>query len=346
MDRWMRPWVASLVLVACSGESAPERPACGLSFDDIAGKSFVMLEAMPGNETRENTVARMRFEKKDGGIQLRYTAKNPIEVYTYDCDRSGEELHCAEPARLVDWCLAYETHAEGSCTAEKLKELGATRSTDEELAAAVKNAKDQIAQMKGSPNWAQFKLQHNNLGNALRGLVYAKIDKRTCRLTIDDMYMTVYDGKKVEDFNPVGRNAFVQTEGELLFEHCGDYANIADLDTAELPSDLSAIPAERIHEAGKEIHFFYVGEKASKPQEGCTYSMDVWAAYKPVARDVAVTADAAGKLAWTATHAFAESDLIPLPPSGHAGILHMVRSETCGAEKKPIDVVCSAARHP
>ena len=50
--------------------------------------------------------------------------------------------------------------------------------------------------------------------------------------------MTVYNGKKVEDSNPVGTNAFVKNElGDLLWEHCENRNDFLPLSKGTFPED-------------------------------------------------------------------------------------------------------------
>ena len=132
--------------------------------------------------------------------------------------------------------------------------------------------------------------------------------------------------------------------GELLFESCGPGRIVADLETEELPKSL---PAPGQHEFGTDIWFHYIGKDLVKPEAGCTYSMDTWAQWKPVAQGVEVS-EADGKLAWKASHNFGEADkeaLHQVNPVNPMGIFSMVRYKTCGEKKEKVDTVCGVAAY-
>jgi len=159
------------------------------------------------------------------------------------------------------------------------------------------------------------------------------------------MYYVVFDGKRKEDFNPVGTNPFVlDTEHDYVFEDCPNGRLLADLATAELPANLADIPAERVHTAGTDVFFHYVGENALKAEPGCTYSMDTYASWLKVAGGVAVTPDADGKLNWSTKHAFTEADKLAVGGGKMGGVFHVVRQKSCGGTTSTIDTVCSVSQ--
>jgi hypothetical protein len=337
---------AVFALVACGQqEPVPTAPTCELSLDGLAGKSFVMLEALDRTTDEENPMARLKFVEEDGKLIAKYTAKSVSGIYDYECVNKGKEIFCGEEARWQDYCQALEAHEEGSCTAEALRKF-ADGGSDEELEKAIKDAKEVVAKFRGGDKWDHFVMNNNNLGNKLRGQLYAKVDTRNCRLTIDDMYFTIYNGKKIEDYNPVGKNAFVSTDQEWLFEACDESASVLDWDTAEKPKIDDITPpneGRRLHKPGAEVHYFYYGEKENKAVEGCTYSGDIWANWKPVKQGVEITPGEKGELDWHVTHAFAEEDLVS-HMGAQAGIFHMTRHKECEGKKERIDAICYAGK--
>jgi hypothetical protein len=156
------------------------------------------------------------------------------------------------------------------------------------------------------------------------------------------MYFTIFDGKGLEDTNPVGINPFSESDEEWLFEHCDEGRNIvADLDEADPPADLSKIPANRSHELGKPVHYFYFGEKEVKAVEGCTYSADIWANWKNVGKDLPITPEEKGGLLWRGVHTW-EADALVKIQGRDAAIYEMVRYKTCaGGEKEKVNTVCN-----
>lgn len=345
----LRPIAVALFLLAgCGGGgSADAPPACDLGFDTLSGRTFVMLEAQAdGKSTKENVTARLRFEGQGDDLKAKYTVGSLSDVYTYPCvvhergDR--KELRCFEEERPRDWCQALEVHEPGLCTKSKLKELGITRTSDEDLNAAIKKARETVKEFRGTDKWNHFVLNNNNLGNKLQGRLYVDLDPKRCRLSITDMYFTIFDGKGIEDTNPVGKNPFVETKDDLMFLHCQDGRGLADLTTAEVPADLSTIPPRREHQVDGDVHYHYLGESAVKAEDGCSYSYDSYAQWRPLKKGVAVEPDDKGLLRWNATHRYGAGDVVSY--SGQpVGVYHMVRHKECGGEKQEIDVLCNAA---
>jgi hypothetical protein len=345
------------LLVACSEPTttlSKEKKSCDLDINALDGTSWVMLEAMPGNTTRENAQARLKWEMRDGKMKALYTVKSISDVYTYDCklNEARKEWECFEPPKLKDWCQALEVNAENSCTPEKLREFGAADSTDQELADAIKAAKETVAKFRGQPTWPQFQLNNNNLGNKLQGILFAKVDAKQCNLSVSDMYMLIYNGVRKEDFNPVGRNAFVKTDKPYQWEHCEKSLDLLDWKEATLPDAkvLATIDPmdrknERVYSVGETVHYHYMLEVGKKAEAGCTYSFDSYAQWEPVKQGQAVSPNDKGELTWTDSHTW--SDIGPLEaisPAMPIGVYTMVRWKDCNGKKEKIDVQCRATK--
>jgi hypothetical protein len=85
---------------------------------------------------------------------------------------------------------------------------------------------------------------------------------------------------------------------------------------------------------GEAVPFRYVGDAMSKPEDGCTYSMDSYVVYEPVEKGVAVAPGADGKLSWAFTHAFKEA--------AKNRVVHMYRYKACGGGAPALqDVSCA-----
>lgn len=338
----MRSWlVLAALLAGCAGETPVEKPGCELSLDSLDGSAFVMLESLDRTEDAPNPMARMKFYTEEGQLKAKYTVMSVSSAYEYECENRGKEVLCAEPPRLQDVCQALEVHEKGSCTKESLVAVSKAKATDEELAKAIKDAQETVAKYRDGDNWQHFEINNNNVGNKLQGFFYAKIEPRECQLMVDDMYMTVYNGKRIEDFNPVGKNPFVPTDIEYLYETCNDANNTLDWATADKPK-VSEITPERVHEAGKPVYYHYYGEKGIKAKEGCTYSYDVWANWENASRGNAIEPDEKGNITWMASHTFSQEGLVKgLGQPG--GIIHLSRFEECEGKKEKIDTLCNAA---
>ncbi|MCB9677030.1 MAG: hypothetical protein H6737_18075 [Alphaproteobacteria bacterium] len=326
--------------LACTGGIS--EPPCDLTVDNLAGKSFIMSEAQPDGPDKLNALARLTFVD-DGGLKAKYTAMSLGDIYTYDCEKQEKdgkfEQKCSEKERLQDWCealLAWDK----SCTAKKLKKLGSNAS-DEEIDKAMDAAKSahKEAEKGEEKAYKMWKLRRANLGNKLQGQLYAKVDEKKCRLRIDDLYWTLYDGEKREDSNPVGTNPFVKADQPWMFEHCDNQADLWDLETDEFPTKpLEAAPT---HAPGKAIYYFHTGETGSKPEEGCTYSFDTYAGWLPLQQGQTPTTNADGRLIWRAEYAFDDGHVRDIGGK-QIGIFHMARFKECGGKKERIDVSCRA----
>lgn len=278
-----------LLLPALAGMGCEEKKAgitiggtgakadCSLSLDGLVDTQWSMLRAMPDKSEVADPKTRLKFVSEDGGLKVKYNVGSLSDVYTYSCTKNaaGDELTCREKARPRDWCQAFLTGG-GECTAEGIKKLDPNLG-DEEIAKAIEEATANVNKYKNTPDWKQFVFNNNNLGNKLQGILYVKVDTRGCRLRIIDNYMTIYNGKRIEDSNPVGTNPFVKHEGgELLWEHCTDGKDIAALPQAELPADLSKLESMRQAGLGDTVYFQYLGMDGRTPVDGCEYSYDLW----------------------------------------------------------------------
>lgn len=347
-------WLALTLLTGCGGGgegAGVSADACDLGFDTLEGRTFVMAEAQPDQTYKDNPMARVKFVKGENGLEAKYTAKSISDVYTYFCnDPKGEgeerEMYCAEKERPKDWCQALEVHEPGSCSRKALKKLGIEKTSDEDLLKAVKEARATVKEYRDkgedSREWKNFQLNNNNLGNKLQGRLYVKMDTERCRLSLSDMYFTIHQGKKVEDTNPVGINPFVESDESFMFEHCDEGRNVvAGLKEEEPPEDLSTIPQVQEHSVGDKVNYFYLGEKANKAEEGCTYSADVWLSWKPGPTGIEVQPDEDGALWWKTSHTWTDDQVIDYAGK-KVGLFEMVRYKTCGGgEKEKINTTCN-----
>lgn len=344
--------LAVLLLVGCeqkSGFMVGSAPVdeCTVTLDTLPGTTWVMLEPHPERGDVPNPQARARFTADDGAITLEYNAKSLGDMYEYSCEKQGEELVCLqalEAEHVEAMCRALEAHEEGACTVDAIEEIGVGDLSGDVVKKAVEAGKAQADKARDE-NWQAFVARNNNVGNKIRGKFYAKVDQRRCRLRVTDMFVGIHDGETFEDSNVVGTNPFVQAEAdELFFEHCGADRGLVDLPVPER-LERDEIPAERVHELGQAVHYRYYGDAAAEPEEGCTYSMDVWAQWQPVGKGVeAPVAD--GRIDWHTSHTWTDGEALTLVnPFKPQGILGVVRYQRCGdGDKEQIDVVCNAAQ--
>ena len=357
---------------------------CNVSNARLSGTQWVMWEAMPDGTSRENPRARMKFyDGEEGGLKVDYTVGSPYEVQTYDCTLGEKEVNCLEEPKLFDWCLSLEVHEPGSCTADRLKEIGAPNATTAELQKAMDDVKTELAMVaektKDDPRLlAQYKLSKNTLANKLQGILDVRVKEKRCELSVSDQYMTLYNGKKIVDSNPVGTNPFRQDkENTWLYENCKEGTKFLALDMAEPPTDeqLKSIDPKRQFSSTDTVYYHYVGLKHVEAEEGCSYSADTWAQWKPKASNVAMnTMDCDYEVpildeddnpvmdgdnvkskrikkcvVWTDSHMW-KGDVEALKYVGDdetspRAMYGMTRYKTCAdGERKKIDTICAAAR--
>ena len=334
---WM--WLLTGCSLLGGGDTGP---TCDLTLEGLPGSTWVMLAAQGGIEKKDH-MARLRFRQKGEEIVADYTVASPSDVYEYPCTlREPEEeggkrtLYCAQEQRLVAWCQSFLV-ADAICSKKSLRKAGA-EGTDEELNAAIIEAKKNVREMreKGGQDWKKFQFLNNFLGNKLQGRLYVDIDDKQCRLSVGDFYWTIHNGRPIEDTNPVGQNPFVSDSSEYLWENCTDGENIAK--TAEAEVDFEKYQRPGSLKMGESTYYTYGGPKNIEPEEGCSYSYDSYASWKPVEKGVKVDAKE-GKLWWQAQHTWSANNVHEVQGK-QVGVFSMVRHKECGGKKEMLDTVC------
>lgn len=336
----------ALTLTACEEKKgnklvlgAPASGDCTLSLDTLDGTTWVMEKVNPDKSVEPDIATRLRFFNEGGQLKANYNVGSVSDMYTYECTRKETELDCRESPKLKDWCQSLAV-AEGSeCTAEKLKEW-APNASDADIEAAMKAASETVATYKDKPEWKQFAFNNNNLGNKLQGLLYVRVYERKCNLQITDMYMTIYNGKRVEDSNPVGTNAFVKHTEELSWEHCTDAGDLFARKDAAFPEkeeDIQACYPNRgcSFSATEPVHYYYLGADGREAKPGCTYSYDLALNGKPLSKDnAAEVVDYKGKpeVRWHYQHTYTAPG---------QQVLLMTRYATCDGKKEKVETSCN-----
>ncbi len=340
MSRWSL-LILPLALLACEEKTSNKLTLgtkavdCALSVNDLAGTSWVIERINPDKSTEPDKATRLQFNEEDGRLVGKYNVGSLSDMYDYPCEIKGDELVCREgEPHVKDFCQAVLTGG-GACTDEVISAL-VPDATPEQIAEGVKEATANVEKYKNGDQWDQFVLNNNNLGNKLRGILYAKVDTRSCKLRITDNYLTVYNAKKIEDSNPVGTNLFVSTEDELLWEHCSNDDDLMALPSEETPKDA---PQTQIQwAAGDTVHYHFLGKDAFEPAEGCTYSYDTWLNAEPLSKDNAATeAEFKGKA--MAKHHFTHTYNEP-----GINVLMMTRYKTCGGKKETVETACNLVK--
>jgi len=345
---WLASLSTALVLGGCDDEKKggltvgdAGHDGCELSMDGLADSEWVILKINPDKSTNPDHSARLKFVKEDGKLQAKYNVQSVADMYTYRCEKTKEDkVTCREKPRVKDFCQALE--AGGSkCDTATLKTF-LPDATDKELEEGIKKGMEVVNKYKDKPEWKQFQAQNNNLGNKLRGILYAKLDSKRCQIRLTDNYMTVYNGKKVEDSNPVGTNPFVKNEmGELLWEHCDNRNDFLPLSKGTFPDDPANVRPEPQQAVGKEVHFWYLAGDAIAPTEGCTYKYDLWLDGKSLAKDQtpAQVDDGKGgkRLEWHYAHTFSDPS-----PNALGNVVSAVVNTSCPGKEPQKKVACAA----
>ena len=339
--------VTTMMMAGCEDKSkgfvvgqTDKAETCDLNLSNVAGTEWIMLKVNPDKTETPDPKARMKWFEEDGKLKVKYNVGSVADMYTYNCVPSEGEVACREEPKVKDWCQALEAGG-APCTPESIKAIDPTVS-DKDVTEGIAKAQEVINRYKGKPDWDKFKFQNNNLGNKLQGLLYVKVDDRKCRLRITDNYMTIYDGKRIEDSNPVGTNPFVKNDqGELLWEHCENREDLIARPEAEYPADPDKIGHQAQYEVGKEANIWYLAKDAREYKEGCNDSFDVWLDGKPLEKglepEVAELKHNKKELHWHYVYK-------PTAPSatGEGDIITFVRSTACDGKPAETHVSCAA----
>ena len=313
---------------------------CSLALDGLADTEWLYLDTNPTDKSNfPNIKTRLKFVQEGGNTIAKYNVGSLSDMYDYSCAVEGEELVCKQDANVMAWCQA--RLADGKeCDAAWLKEQEPSLS-DEDIAEGIKKANEDFKQYKGTPREAQYKATYNSMGNKLRGVLYIKIDTRKCRLRVQDMYRFYYNGQWGEDSNPAGINPFVKNEeGELLWEHCDNTLDLVDLASAEYPKDPANVRNVGKHEAGKEVHYWFLAADYLKPEEGCTYGYDVFKDNRPHKqgqKPEEVEVRGGKELRWHFAETYAEES-----KPGEAAVMTMLVNKTCTGKEPVKTVACNA----
>ena len=335
------------MVIGCGGDDSSKKKVtlgqkageCDVTMDTLDGTEWVYLRANPDRtDTPDLMQGRIQFAKTGEQLTAKYNVGSRSDMYEYACEAPGEKrMICREKSHAKDYCQALAV-ADKECTADSLRAIDPSLS-DEDVAKGIEEGMANVTKFKGSDKWDSFVFNNNNLGNKLFGIMYVKVNPRNCQLRVTDNYVTVYNGKKVEDSNPNGTNAFVKNDlGELLWDHCTESANLIALDTAEFPKDPKNARHMGKWAVGQDVNFWYLGADAMAHPEGCQYSFDTYLDGQPLKKDnVPGTHNLKGKdvLTWSFAHNWSEA---PKQPA----VVTLIRNKTCDGKKELDQVSCAA----
>ena len=323
------------------------------SLETMAGTEWVYLEEIlergGGASTKTPTAeARLKLFTEDGALRALYNVKSMGDMYEFDCETNEKDILCTQ---RLDEDFVYNIYAsfvtqDQECDAATIKALS-PQTPDEVIAAGIEQAQKDIAELqKNEAQFAKFKREHNYLGNKLQFFFKIRVND-SGRVKVSDMYRTYITDKNgsrwQEDYNPVGRNEFVEAPEGLFWGDCEDYS-LYSRQEAGFPEDLRNDPGNCYAGAGcsfgvgDSAHFGYYTQNGEgiEAKEGCSYSMDVAYDGAVLAENVAAqTVEQSGKslVSWTYTHALAEEALHPFA---------MVMKTSCPGEEAQEFISCTA----
>jgi len=341
--------VGTLVLGACEEKKSnklqlgSKSVACDLTLDNLAGTEWVIEKINADKSVEPDIQTRLKVYAKDGATRVKYNVGSLSDMYDFECQPKAGELACWEdPPKVRDFCQSLLA-SDNECTAEILKELAPT-ATDDDIAKGVKDAHENVAKYKGTEKWKAFVFQNNNLGNKLGGLLYLKVDEKRCKLRITDNYMTIYDGKKIEDSNPVGTNYFLKNSETLFWEHCTDSGDLIASKSADFPKTaeeaVTCAPPRCTVAAGEAVTYHYIGQDGRTAKKDCTYTFDTWLNWKPLQSGIAATT-----VDWKQGRKTVPELRYPITQTYSTTgkqVLEIVRYEQCeGKAKEQVEVACN-----
>lgn len=345
--------LALSLLGACgSGDdeaTAKKADACELSLDNLSGSEWLYQDVTPEGDKPNHMLGRLKFHTEDGQLKAKYNARSTSQMYDYECKKTGSRLACKEKAMPQDWCRALLTGG-GKCDVAALTEIDPALDPAEAakgVEAGTAEYNEAMAKLKGRA-LKDFKLGNNNLGNKLQARIYVQVNKRRCRLTVSDFYMTIYNGRHIEDSNPNGTNAFVKNEkGELLWENCDgtQSKNFVARPEMGFPKNPAKVAHLARYKVGQQAQFTYLGLDGQTAPEGCSFSFDIWKDAKRVAKDLTPgTTKVKHKGRMIPVSAWLWDDKFEKASGVQGEIVAMVRYKTCGGVKENVGTACVAVK--
>jgi hypothetical protein len=322
---------------------------CDVSLENLDSTEWLYMNTTPDGTRPDPIMGRLKFYTEGGTLKAKYNARSKSSMYDYNCVNAGKELRCKEKAMPADWCRALLAGG-GKCDVATLKEI------DEDLdaAAAAKGVAEgtkefnEAKKTKKGKAWKDFMLGNNNLGNKLQARMYVKVNTKKCQLRVTDNYMTIYNGRSLEDSNPNGTNAFVKNDqGELLWENCDgkQSENFVARPEMGFPKNPLKVGHLARYKVGQQAQFTYLGMDGMTVPEGCTFSFDIYVEGKPVARGLTPgSAKVKYKGRMTPVAAWMWDTKFDKASGAQGEIVSMVRYKTCGGAKEKVGVACVAVK--
>ena len=316
----------SLSLSACGEppkpkESKPAKPACELAFDKLA--DTVWLRDDPAT-SKPDAKTRLKFGTENGEIKAWYTTGSLANVYTYTCKVQGDMLDCLESdPHYEGFCKAWAAVNGGKCDPEKVAPLLGT------TVDALKPTADAVNKELGALKPAEVEQQRkvdNSPGNRIRSHFVVALDKARCGLTLQDKFITMFNGQVQEFENENGTSSFSRGDKEYIWETCKENS-VAVVDDA-------GKPIGGPNYAPGTLKFVATLPEGQKADAACTYSADVWGDWLKASSDLPGTANGPAVTFATA---------LPFSDKGFHTV-YFDRYKTCGGKKERIGLSCAGFR--
>lgn len=318
-----------LVAVLFGGCSTPEpepkaaepESTCDVSLQKLGETAWVHLKPQPAGPDKPSPVTRVRFRDEGGRTVADYSASSLSAVYVYDCMTEGTLGTCMErDNHALEWCRAWAAVNNGTCDPAAISAVVKGVPEADWKVASEKVAKE-VAAMKKDEREETLK-SWNYQNNKIRGLFKVAVDKSTCRLTVQDKYQTMYNGKVLEFENQIGTAKFERTKEAYLFEDCKD----VEVANAILAEGATA----RAYPAGTyEFESFLPKDQKADP--ACAYTADVWYDWLKHTPGLPGAVEK-GNVRWVAK----------LPVSGSGPhIVHFDRAKDCGGKVEDLGFSCA-----
>lgn len=272
---------------------------------------------------KKDLQSRLKFYKEGEVLKAYYTAGSVGDVYTYSCNAAGDTMTCMEDELHPEaWCKAYAAVHEGVCDpAAVAAQLNVTVDVMKPVADKV-NA--ELKKLKGEEKTNQRQAD-NNPNNKIRSRFIVAVDKGKCALTIQDKFLTMFNGQVQEYENVNGTSNFQKETEEYYWKSCKDMnASVVDDAGKDVAGPYS--PGTLKFQAGLP--------EGAKAAGGCTYTADVWGDWTKATSDVPGTV-AGAKVTYSTALPF-------MNPGIHA--VYFQQFKTCGDKKEEVGVTCKPFR--
>ena len=319
--------VLSVVLLGGCNDGSTRKIDCSLDSNQLSGQ-WVSLKGGGEGADVPDKFARVEFKEVDGKKQAIYTAgelgKGNPATNKYTYD-------FVEITNLKEAKYVHDTMAKAGRSKQRIDRL---------------------------------KKDNRRLDLKFEGRMYVSVNRKTCTLTLKDMYATWVRGEEIEDSNPSGVRTYIQNDfqnddrtEEFSMVHCDDPGAMFFFANKEidLEKDEALNNREGIYSA-EPVYLHFIPElpeeqgddkdaltealikKGLRSEDGCTYDLELWMRDTRVksAQKVPITPSEDGVVSWVAEHQFEKSSATGL-------FIEMHRYKTCAGKRELLSNTCNVA---